>query len=230
MLEKTLGILELDNEPIKQPGFLAGPGTFQFPVKRMKVLGATTRKVVDSDKSVRKNYIDSARRLEGEGVAAIIANCGFAGLFQSEVAAAVSVPVALSSLLLVPFIIKTLPAGCKVGLLTYDAQKLTEDHFAAAGWSSTQMHVPVVGIEGSDSWRRLAQPNPEVDPSELVKDVVSAAKRLLKAESNVRALVSECTGFPIASEAVRRETGVPVADCTVLARMLMEMSPPRDSP
>ncbi|GLR92082.1 aspartate/glutamate racemase family protein [Bradyrhizobium iriomotense] len=225
MAEKTLGILELENEPITRPGFLAGPGTFQFRVKRIKVVGATTQRVTSGDRSVTSNYVECARKLENQGVTAIIANCGFAHLYQAEVAAAVSVPVALSSLLLVPFVAKTLPRGGNVGIVTYDANKLREDHFVAAGWSSAERHVPVVGIEGSKSWHRLSQTAPDAEPAELVEDVLIAARRLLKSEPEVAALVFECTAFPIAAEAVRRETGLPVVDCTVLAKMLIEVSP-----
>lgn len=66
----------------------------------------------------------------------LIANCGFAHIYQAEVAAAGSIPIALSSLLLVPFVAKTLPHGGKVGIVTYDANKLREDHFVVAGWSA----------------------------------------------------------------------------------------------
>lgn len=225
MVERTLGILELENEPVKHPGFLAGPGTFQFPVKRVKVRGATTRKVIDGDRSVKHEYIQCARQLENEGVAAITANCGFAGVFQAEVSAAVSIPVALSSLLLVPIVAKTMPPGRKLGILTYDGSKLTEDHFEAAGWSSADINVAVAGIEGSESWRQLAQPVPDIAPTELIKDVIAAVRALLKAEPKIAALVFECTGFPIASKAVRRKTGLCVADAVGLAKMLIEMSP-----
>ncbi|APG14980.1 hypothetical protein BKD09_42350 [Bradyrhizobium japonicum] len=227
MVKKTLGILELENEPITRPGFLAGPGTFQFPIKRIKVMGATTKRVTDGDRSVASNYVECARKLESEGVTAIMANCGFAHLYQTEVAGAVSIPVALSSLLLVPSIAKTLPRGRKVGIVTYDANKLREDHFVAAGWSSAKLDVPVVGIEGSKSWHRLSQTIPDAEPAELVEDVSTAVRRLLKSDPDVAALVFECTGFPIAAEAVRRDTGLPVVDCTVLGKMLVEISPLR---
>lgn len=226
MVEKTPGILELENEPITRPGFLAGPGTFQFPIKRIKVMGATTKKVTDGDRSVTSNYVECARKLESQGVTAIMANCGFAHLYQAEVAGAVSIPVALSSLLLVPSA-KSLPRGRKVGVVTYDANKLREDHFVAAGWSSAELDVPVVGIEGSKSWHRLSQTVPDAAPGELVEDVSTAVRRLLKSDPDVGALVFECTGFPIAAEAVRRDTGLPVVDCTVLGKMLFEISPPR---
>ncbi|MGY4167607.1 aspartate/glutamate racemase family protein [Bradyrhizobium sp. USDA 4529] len=230
MLDKVLGILELENEPVKHAGFLAGPGTFQFRVRRKKVLGATARKVIDGDRTVKDEYIKCARQLEDEGVAAIIANCGFAGMFQGEVSAVVSVPVALSSLLLVPFVAKTLPPGRKVGILTYDGSKLNEDHFEAAGWSSADIGVCVAGIEGSDSWRQLAKPVPDIVPIELIKDIRTTVRALLTTEPGIAALVFECTGFPIASEEIRQETGLRVVDVLGLAKLLIEASPPQQQP
>lgn len=227
MSGKVLGILELENKPMGIPGTLTGPGTFQFPVKRITVPGAWTQNVIDGDPSVRDAYVKRARELERDGVAALVANCGFTAIFQADVSAAVAVPVALSSLSLVPFVASTLPAGQKVGLLTYEARKLTEDHFMAAGWSSDDIPVAVAGIEGSETWRKMAEPVLNYSADVLIDDVMTAVHSLLNAEPAVGALVFECTGFPIATDTVRRKTGLPVADVITLARMLVEMSPAR---
>ncbi|WP_404294921.1 aspartate/glutamate racemase family protein (plasmid) [Microvirga sp. RSM25] len=230
MTDKSLGILELENRPLNHPGALCAPGTFGFPVKRLTVPGASVRTVVGGDRSVKDAYVRSARQLASEGVTAIISNCGFSAVFQEEVSAAVSVPVALSSLLLVPLVARTLPAGRKVGILTYDASKLQEEHFAAAGWSSADIGVSVAGIEGSETWRQLAEPIPDVSPRLLTEDVLTATRSLLETDPAVTALVFECAAFPLAAEAVRRETNLPVIDYVGLANMLVEMSPPAKLP
>lgn len=169
----TLGILELQNETLKYPAGLSVPGTFQFPVRCLKVPGASVRTVVGGDQSVKEAYVRGARRLESEGVTAVIANCGFSSLFQAEVAAAVSIPVALSSLLLVPLVAKVLPPGRKVGILTYDAGKLTDNHFVAAGWSPKDIKVSIAGIEGSETWRELAKEAPDLALPVLIRDVLT---------------------------------------------------------
>ncbi|MDX0980367.1 hypothetical protein GOL41_31990 [Sinorhizobium medicae] len=226
MINKTLGILELENKPMMHPGALSAPGTFEFPVNRLTVPGATTRNVVDGDLEVKDAYIRGARQLEDEGAAAIIANCGFSAVFQAEVSAAVSIPVALSSLLLVPLVAKTLPPGRKVGIITYDASKLKDNHFGAVGWSSREIAVAIAGIEGSESWHQLAQPVPVVSQALLISDVMTAVKSLVKTEPAVGAFVFECAGFPLTAGAVRAETGLPVADYVSLAKILIEMIPP----
>ena len=225
MARKTLGILELENKPLSHPGNLAGPDTFSFPVLRLTVPGASTKRIITGDLSLRDAYIRCARQLERGGVAAITTNCGFSALFQAEVAAAVSVPVALSSLILVPLVANTLPAGKKVGVVTYDSTKLREEHFVAAGWTSDGCAVAIVGIEGSETWKQLAELDPAVPPSMLIKDVTAAVRSLLRSDPSVAAIVLECAAFPIASDAVRLATGLPVADYVTLAKMIFEISP-----
>ncbi|MEX3950639.1 aspartate/glutamate racemase family protein [Paraburkholderia sp. EG287A] len=226
MTEKVLGILELENRPMMHPGALSAPGTFGFPVKRLTVPGATTNSVVGSSSAIIKEaYIACAKQLESEGVSAIIANCGFSAPFQNDVAAAINVPLALSSLLLVPLLARTLPAGKVVGILTYDSTKLEERHFAGAGWSTREISVAVGGIEGSETWRELAEPNPVISPEVVTGDIVSAVESLMKANPAIGAIVLECAGFPLAADAVREATGLPVADYVSLGRLMIEMSP-----
>ena len=52
---------------VELPGFMAGPNTFPFPVRRLRVPGAFTRNVIDGDKSVESGYINAARELEEMG-------------------------------------------------------------------------------------------------------------------------------------------------------------------
>ncbi|WMY11049.1 aspartate/glutamate racemase family protein [Paraburkholderia phenoliruptrix] len=229
MFEKTLGILQIESEPLKFPGGMSYPGTFDFPVRRLMVRGATTPRVIDGDKSICDAFVTHARQLEHEGVAAIVSNCGFTGLFQAEVSAAVSIPVALSTLVMVPFVASTLPPGRKVGILTYDSDKLTDEHFVSAGWSRSGIPVSIAGIQGTDTWRRFLEPVPDIKLSELIGEVLMAARSLLKRDPEVGALVFECTAFPLAADTVRSETGLPVFDVLGLGRMLIEMSAPRKS-
>ncbi|MCK1604786.1 hypothetical protein IVB02_26135 [Bradyrhizobium sp. 166] len=226
MTEKTLGILMLENT-VELPGFMADDGTFPYAVKRIKVPGATTEKVVAGDQSLREAYARCACQLEHEGVSAITSNCGFTALFQDAVSAAVSVPVGLSSLMLVPHIARALPPKQRIGLLTFDSANLKEAHFAAAGWSSAEIPVSIAGIDGSESWRELLKPVPLPSTVTMISDVMTAVKSLLESHPDIGAFVFECTGFPVASDAVRRETGLPVADCLSLSNMLFEFGSPR---
>ncbi|MER9977810.1 aspartate/glutamate racemase family protein [Mesorhizobium sp. M0085] len=226
MNNKILGILELENRPISHLGALCAPETHQFPIKRLTVEGANVARLIAGDRLLKDAYVSAAQELESQGVSAITTNCGFSSLHQAEVAAAVSVPVVLSSLALVPLIAKSLASGRKVGILTYDSTKLGELHCNAAGWSSKEIGVAIGGIEGSPTWERLADPCPDASPELITTDVLAGVKSLLRDDPAVGAVVLECAGFTLAAEAVRRETGLLVADFVTLAKMLIEVSSP----
>ncbi|RWP97609.1 hypothetical protein [Mesorhizobium sp.] len=228
MDKKTLGILELENRPISHFGALCAPETHQFPIKRLTVEGANVARLIAGDRSLKDAYVSGARKLESAGVSAITTNCGFSSLHQAEVAAAVSVPVVLSSLALVPLAARSMRWGRKVGILTYDSSKLAEHHFNAAGWSSKEIDVAIGGIEGSSTWRRLADPCPDAPPDLITSDVLAGVRALFKREPMIGALVLECAGFTLTTEIVRREIGLLVADFVTLAKMLIEVSPPRE--
>lgn len=226
MSEKTLGILMLENSA-QLPGYMADPQTFPFPTRRITVPGATTARVVAGDPEVREAYARCARQLEDEGVCAITANCGFTALFQEAVSSAVSVPVGLSNLMLVPHIAKILPPGKRIGLITFDSANLKEEHFNAAGWSSRDIPVAIAGIDGSESWHQMMAPVPRPAVPAMINDVMVAVKSILDTQTDIGALVFECTGFPVTSDAIRRQTGLPVADVLTLTDILFSLSTPR---
>lgn len=217
----VLGVLQLMNTPVDIPGSMGHPDSYATPVRFLQVPGAWTSNVVGACGDVLASYIDSARRLEAEGVAAIISNCGFTARFQKDVAAAVSVPVAMSSLLLVPFSARLLPPGAKLGMATYDATVLGEVHFNGAGWSRDELPVEVVGIEGSEAWHRMADPETKLTREMVERDVIAALRGLLERHPEIRSVVLECSAFPLAADAVRRAFGLPVVDFLTMANMVI---------
>ncbi len=77
-------------------------------------------------------FIEAARELVAIGADGITTNCGFLSVYQEEIARAVGVPVATSSLMQAPMIQALLPPGRRVGILTISKATLTEAHLAAA--------------------------------------------------------------------------------------------------
>src|SRR5262249_59909547 len=97
----------------------------RFPVRYRRIDGSTSDAVVRrGSRELLPLFIDGARHLEREGARAITTSCGFLAKFQAEMAAAVSVPVFTSSLLLVPLVHRMLPPDRAVGVLTVDASSL----------------------------------------------------------------------------------------------------------
>ena len=208
--EHTLGILQLaDAVPVDYGGAISDPTSHPYPILPLQVTGSSSERVFGEDATVIDAYVDAALELERRGVTAITSNCGFAARLQPQVAAAVHVPVGLSSLLMVPFAARLVPPGSRIGIITYDSRRLSNRHFKGAGWTAEQIPVVIAGIEGSEVWQELKKPSPRPDPVLVSATVTDVAERLLREHADIRAIVLECSIFPMATPAVRRRAGLP---------------------
>jgi len=198
-------------------GDIGNPETFAFPVRYRTVRGASPRRVViERDPALLAPFVDAARALEREGVAAVTTSCGFLALFQREMAAAIAVPMWASSLLLVAEIDARLRDRCRVGVVTADAASLTAEHLAAVGASA---EIPIEGLAVDSRFRRtVLEDRAELDLDEAEQATVAAARRLIARHPDVSEIVLECTNMPPYADAVRAATGRPVHDITSLVR------------
>jgi hypothetical protein len=205
----------LDTRFPRLHGDIGAVSTFDFPVRHRTVAGASPQRVVvDRDPALLEPFIDAARALEAEGVAAIATSCGFLALHQREMQAAVAVPMWSSSLLLLAGLDAALPSGRRVGVVTADAASLSEAHFLAVGAAAD---TPFEGLAPGSAFRRTLLDNrPELDAAEAEMATVAAALRLVARHPEVDAIVLECTNMPPYADAVRAATGLPVHDITTL--------------
>jgi hypothetical protein len=212
-----LGVVMLETRFPRPPGDIGNPRTFAFPVRYRTVHGASPRRVVvERDRALLAPFIDAARALEGEGVAAVTTSCGFLALFQQEMAAALAVPVWTSSLLLVAEIEAGWRDGCRVGVVTADAASLTAEHLRAVG---ARADTPLEGLAIDSRFRAtVLEDRAELDVDEAERATVAAAQRLIARHPEVAAIVLECTNMPPYADAVRAATGRPVHDITTLVR------------
>jgi Asp/Glu/hydantoin racemase len=217
----SVGILMLDTRFPRIPGDMGNAATFDFPVLYHRVAGASPDRVVrQGQRELLPAFIEGARHLEREGVRAITTNCGFLAKFQPEMAAAVSVPVFTSSLMLVPLVHRMLAPGRAVGILTVDASSLRPEHLAAAG-VSPGIPTAVAGLETEKEFTRvLLDDMMELDVAAARAEHLTVAERLLAAHPEVGAIVLECTNMPPYRADIERATGLPVFDITTLVRMV----------
>ncbi|WP_197700498.1 hypothetical protein [Variovorax sp. HW608] len=135
--EQPVGVLMLDTRFPRPRGDIGNALTFDFPVRYKTVQGADTAKIMGDSPwpDLLEPFISAARELEREGVQCITTSCGFLAPFQKHLAAAVNVPVLVSSLLQAPLIHALLPPGKVIGVFTERAHHLNDDHFKGVGWS-----------------------------------------------------------------------------------------------
>jgi hypothetical protein len=161
----SVGILMLDTQFPRIPGDMGNASTFPFPVRYHRVEGASPALVVrEGARELLPAFIEGAKLLEREGVRAITTNCGFLAKFQRELAAAVTVPVFTSSLMLVPMVYRMLPPGKAVGVLTVDAGSLTPADFEGAG-ITPNMPIAVAGLETEREFTRVLLESTSASPS-----------------------------------------------------------------
>ena len=217
----TVGILMLDTRFPRIPGDMGNAATFPFPVRYHRVSGAAPDLVVRRGaEGLLPAFIAGARELEREGVGAITTNCGFLVKYQRELAAAVSVPVFTSSLLLVPLVHRMLPAGRRVGIMTVNAATLGAEHLRVAGIGS-DIPVAVAGMETEKEFTRvLLGDELELDVEAAREEHVRVARRLVGEHPDLGAIVLECTNMPPYAADIQRETGLPVFDIVSLVTMV----------
>jgi Asp/Glu/hydantoin racemase len=231
----TIGILMLDTRFPRIAGDMGNATTFPFPVRYHRVAGASPERVVRGGaEGLLPAFVEGARTLEREGVGAITTNCGFLVKFQHDLAAAVSVPVFTSSLLLVPLVHRMLPPGRRVGVMTVNAGTLTREHLEGAG-IGTEVPLAVAGMEGEKEFTRvLLGDELELDVDLAREEHVRVARRLVTDHPDVGAIVLECTNMPPYAADIQRATGRPVFDVLSLVHLVHDALaaglPPRGVP
>lgn len=211
-----VGIICLESHFAKPKGHLRNHYTFNFPTvhKVLKNIDIP-RLLFNPTPDLLEPFIQAAKDLEAEGVKAITGSCGFMARFQPELAAAVNIPVLVSSLLQVPLVRTMHGVDAKIGVLTASNKALTEAHFN--GVHSDINHVVIKGMEGYDYfWDTIIEgKNNDIDLDRMEKEVCDAAEVLAK-ENNLDALILECTDLPAFSHAVHKRVGLPVYDINAL--------------
>jgi len=217
----SVGILMLDTRFPRIPGDMGNASTFPFPVLYHRVRGASPDRVVrQGQQELLPAFIEGARALEREGVRAVTTNCGFLAKFQSEVAAAVSIPVFTSSLMLVPLVHRMLPPQKAVGIMTVDASSLRPEHYTGAGITK-DIPTVVAGMETEKEFTRVMLDNElELDVEAARQEHLTVARCLVEAHPEIGAIVLECTNMPPYRADIQAATGLPVFDITTLVRMV----------
>jgi hypothetical protein len=119
---QPLGILMLNCRVPFVPGDVGNASSFKYPVLYSEVGAATIDALlINRDSSIVTDVIRQAKFLVSQGVRAITSSCGYFAFFQEAVAAAIPVPVFLSSLMQIPLLQTSLGPNKKLGLIVAHA-------------------------------------------------------------------------------------------------------------
>jgi hypothetical protein len=194
------------------PGNVVNAYTYDFPVRMKLVPGATQPRMHTGDPTLLDDLIKAGKELEMDGVRAVVGACGYFGHFQRKLAAALDVPVFLSSLVQIPMIKMSLKAKQKIGILCADEENLTSSLLKECGVDDTNICV-IKGLGKEPEFSAfLYSDKGYFDNSRIKTEVVGAAQRLVAENPEVGAILLECSDMPPYAADIQRMVNLPVFD------------------
>lgn len=211
----SIGVLCLECAIPFIAGDVGNATSYEYPVSFQEVRGATCDAVINQrDPGLLSSFIDAARELERQGVRAITGNCGYMATYQPGVAAAVDVPVLLSSLMQIPLVLRMLRPNQRLAVLCANQESFAESLLDAVGVSREERERLVVrGLQEQPCWREaIVEESGRLDPCRIEAEVVETAKRVRAEHPGLGGYLLECSDLPPYSRAVQAATGLPVFD------------------
>jgi hypothetical protein len=205
----SIGILVLDLGYPYLPGNVANASTYNFPVRFNILKGTTIPQILSHDRSLLDMIIDGGKEVIKDGVRAIVGACGYFGYYQKEAAAALDVPVFLSSLLQISTIKQTLKADQQVGVICASRESLSPETLGACGVDDPSELV-IVGAQDLPEFKNILNCTCHYNPAQLERELTGLAVKLTTDNPQVGALLLECSDMPPFSCAVQNATGLPV--------------------
>jgi Asp/Glu/hydantoin racemase len=224
----VIGVLCIDSiwQPLP-PGVPMNASTFDYPVLPYILDGMSEWEVFSTggtgkgedqfSPKIKDKIIHGAKELQKQGVRAITGSCGFMADFQQEVASAVDIPVYLSALCQIPWIRIGLKPGQKIGILTADSDLLIPETLSKVGVDDVSDLV----IEGAQDYGEFALVRGthnvgNLNPYKVEKDLATLAKKVVKDNPDIGAMLLECAAMPPYAWAVQNAVDMPVFDLFTL--------------
>lgn len=209
----TIGVVMLNTRFPRASGDIGNPATLFGKGIYRRVSVATVESVI-SDKAivsdVANRIVEATLELVALGADAVLTSCGFLQEIQARLQQCVSVPVVSSSLDLLPDLLSS-PGDSnapQVGIMTFDASRLSERHL---GGSEPAGRCVLVGMESSSHFHPvIAEDRTEADPERLRSDVLDAAVTMAAKKPQV--VLLECTNLAPWKREIEKIVGVPTLD------------------
>lgn len=207
----AIGIVVLETWYPLLPGNVANATTFDFPVRYKILREATVERIMRADPALVDMIIEAGHEFEQEGVRAMVGACGYFANYQRDVAAALDIPVFLSSLLQVPMISAALKPGQQVGILVANASAVNPQMLAACGITPA-IPTAILGMEEQPEFRNILDYGGQFDYDKFEAEVVNRAQQLVADHPNIGAILLECSDLPPFAHSVQQAVKLPVFD------------------
>lgn len=224
-----IGIVTLETAHDLAPGNVQHAASFPFPVLYRPVRGVDFALIARGDPTAREPILEAVRDLATMGAEIIAGACGSFGHYQREAAAAVDVPVCLSSLVQVPFLLAVLPARQRLGVIFARAATFTSLVKAACGITEAQeRRLLVLEADRLPAFAPVMNDQERLNSPALEAELCALATAAQVAHPDIGGWLLQCSDLPPYARALARATGRPVWDMSVLIRHLHDAALPPD--
>lgn len=212
----TIGVLCLEDMYIPIiPGNVMNGFSYDFPVQYQFVKGLDNKSVFAGKPEVYDRILDACQELKKYGVRAITGACGFFGNYQSRLAADLDIPVALSSLIQLPWIAATLQPDQKIGVLTANQEACGATLLRRCGVpEALDERLVIKGLGHEPHFSAIIEDRGEFDNSIVKTEMLAKAMEIVEEHPETGAILLECTEMPPYAHLVQRATQLPVYDYT----------------
>jgi Asp/Glu/hydantoin racemase len=204
-----IGIIMLNTSFPRPIGDIGNVESYRYKAEIFQLSKAKVDNVVCdglADELIEE-VIDAASKLKAQGANILTTSCGFLAPVQERVQHSVGLPFIASSLCLLPFLRQVFGNQSCIGVLTFDSQVLSEQHFNG----HYDRHLAIAGIEnGQELHQVIKQGRNNLDEKLAEQDVLAAAACLV--DKKPRCLLLECTNLSPYKNALRERFGLPVFD------------------
>lgn len=202
------------------PGNVVNACTYDFPVRMKAVPNLTNDRLFNNDPTIVDDIIETARSMvENDGVRAICSACGFFGNYQQQVRAALDVPVAMSSLVQLPWIQSLIRPDQKIGILTANKASMTENLLKACGATRTDNLIIKDALK-TDEFAAVVDMRGCFDNTVAAREITDLAEELVAEHDDLGAILLECSDMPPYASLVQEVTQLPVFDFITLIKWL----------
>ena len=207
-----IGIIMLDTGFPRVCGDIGNPASFRNPVIYECVGQATVERAVTSGTlsgSLEKQFVQAACALEQRGAKVIGTSCGFLAHLQESIQSGVNVPVLASSLLLIPTLRSLIGERTKIGVLTFDQDKLSTTH--CTDLASDYIVVQSLPKEG-ELFQCISNDAPMLNQDAAAEDVLTSASQMFIHHPEIGLILIECTNISPYKDLLRETFNRPVFD------------------
>ena len=207
-----IGIVMLDTNFPRVCGDIGNPASFRYPVIYECVKQVTVDEAVTCgalSRSLQNQFADAACTLEQRGAKVIGTSCGFLAHLQESIQSAVKVPALTSSLLLIPTLRTLFGEQAKIGILTFDQEKLSISHFNGL----TSDHIVVQGLpKTGELFQCISNDAPTLNQDEAREDVLTCTSEMMISQPDINLFLIECTNISPYKKYLRETFKRPVFD------------------